>query len=404
MVDLDRCFSNCHSYEHRRILSDAIFVWREVKENQKVMLTASQIDLLPYHLVDLYDEFQSSIINDIARRLAGLDFAKPTAAWQMQRLSESGMVYEDILKALEGITGRSEAELRAMFSKAGVKAIKFDDSIYEAAGLNPRPLNLSPAMSDVLAAGLRKTGGVLRNLTQSMAISGQEAFTSAADLAYMQVTSGAFSYDQAIRQAVKQVAGDGLTVINFANGRADQLDVAVRRAVLTGVNQTVGQMQTSRADEMGVDLVETSAHAGSRPEHQLWQGKVFSRSGTDKRYPPFVESTGYGTVTGLCGANCRHSFFGFIPGISRAIYDKATLEELNTKVTYNGKEITTYEATQEQRAIERKIRYWKRQQSAIEAAGQDSTAEAGKVKAWQSQMRDFIEKTKLSRQRAREQV
>lgn len=124
----------------------------------------------------------------------------------------------------------------------------------------------------------------------------------------MQVSSGTMSYQQAITEAVKKVANDGLGVINYASGRQDKLDVAMRRTVLAGVSQTTGQLQMTRADQMGVDLVQTSAHIGARPDHQKWQGKVFSRSGTSKQYPGLVESKDYGTGAGLMGWNCRHSF------------------------------------------------------------------------------------------------
>jgi len=368
------------------------------------MLTAYQLDLLPAPMVDLWDEFTQSVINDIARRLSNLDMTE-TAAWQMNRLQQSGMVYEDILEQLSRMTGKSEATLRALFQKAGVKAMRFDDSVYRMAGLNPLPLNLSPAMVSTLAAGLSKTQGVMRNLTMTTAMTGQEAFIQAADVAYMQVSTGAMSYDQAIRAAVKNVASQGLSVINYATGRTDQLDVAMRRTVLTGVAQTTGRLTMARADEMGVDLVQTSAHAGSRPEHEPWQGKVFSRSGMSDKYPDFETETGYGEVDGLMGINCRHTFFPFFEGISENAYNDAALDDMNSAtVNLDGEKVGQYEASQVQRGIERKIREWKREAGALEAASLDNTAEIAKVKEWQAQMRDFIRQTKLQRQRIREQI
>jgi hypothetical protein len=156
---------------------------------------------------------------------------------------------------------------------------------------------------------------------------------------------------------------------------------------------------------MGVDLVQTSAHIGARPEHQAWQGQIFSRSGTDKRYPDFVTATGYGTVTGLGGANCRHSYYPYFKGISKNAYDQATRNEYERKtVTYNGNKISAYDASQIQRKHERTIRYWKRQKMGLEAGGYDTTKESAKVREWQARLRDFIDKTKLDRQYVRERV
>jgi hypothetical protein len=368
------------------------------------VLTADQLDALVDPIVALYEEYNQSVINDIARRLAGLGIAKPTAAWQMQRLTESGKVYENALDELAKLTGKSESELRAMFQKAGVKALRFDDAIYRAAGLKPMPLNLSPAMAQVLAAGLRKTQGVIKNLTLTTAIDGQNAFLNAADLAYMQVSSGAMSYTQALRDGVKQMASEGLSVIQFP-GRRDQLDVAMRRTLLTGVSQTTGELQTRRADEMGVDLVQTSAHIGARPSHQVWQGRIVSRSGQHSKYPDFVKSTGYGSGPGLGGWNCRHSFYPFFEGISENAYSKAELDSYASKtVKYNGEEMSFYDATQQQRGIERKIRYWKRQEGALKAAKLDASSETAKVREWQARMRDFKKQTGLIRQPERERV
>lgn len=366
------------------------------------MLKADYLDVLPESILDIYERYNQSVINDIARRLSNLNFA--SAAWQVQRLSESSMLYDSILEKLAALTGKSEKELRAIFKRAGVKAMRFDDSIYKAAGLNPLPMNMSPAMIDVLRIGLERTNNLLNNIVRTTALEGQNLFIEAADLAYMQVTTGAMDYNSAIKAAVKSVSARGLTVISYT-GRKDQLDVAVRRAVLTGVNLTAGQLTEARADEMGVDLVQTSAHIGARPTHQVWQGKIFSRSGKSDKYPDFVTSTGYGTGEGLCGWNCRHSFYPFFEDISENMYNKAELSSyVNKVVKWNGKEISFYEATQKQRQIERTIRRYKREAGALEAAGKDNAFEQGKVKEWQARMRIFVKETGLNRQREREQI
>lgn len=369
------------------------------------MLTADYLDGVPERILALYREYEDSVIQDIARRIAKLGKITNASAWQVQRLTESGALYEAILTRLAELTGKSERELRATFTRAGVRALKFDDAIYKVAGLSPLPLNLSPVMTEVLRAGLAKTNGIMRNLTQTTAVSGQRAFEQAADLAYMQLTSGAFDYNTVIKAAVRRVADDGLSVIHYASGRVDKLDVAMRRTVLTGVNQTVGILQERRADEMGVDLVQTSAHIGARPEHEVWQGRIFSRSGTHPKYPDFVTETGYGTATGLMGINCRHNFYPFFEGISENAYSQATLDAYaNKTVTWRGKKISVYDATQEQRSIERRIRHWKSQANAMEAAGMDASRELAKVKAWQARMREFLKETGLDRQRVREQI
>lgn len=373
------------------------------------MLTPDQFDSLVDPITSLYTEYETSVIEDIARRLGNMSF--DSAAWQVQRLTESGAIYKDVLKKLSKLTGQSEKEIAKILKRAGVKAVQFDDQIYKDAGLNPLPLNMSPAMVDVLKATLQKTNGVMNNLTSTTAISAQQSFIHAADLAHQQVATGVMSYDQAIRQAVKKVAADGLSTIDYATGHTDKLDVATRRTVLTGVAQTANQLQTARADEMESDLVAVSAHAGARNKgtgpanHASWQGKIYSRSGKSKKYPPFVETTGYGTGEGLGGWNCRHSFYPFFEGISENAYSRKEVKKLNNQtVPLQGKDVDLYTATQYQREIERKIRYWKRQVAALQAAKLDATQEQMRLSQWQATMRDFISQTGLDRQRVREQV
>ena len=375
------------------------------------MLTADQLDILPEPILQLYERYHISILEDIARRLAGLDYL--SAAWQAQRLIEAGLLYEEVLERLMKLTGQSEAVLRQIFQEAGVTAMRFDDAIYRAAGLDPLPLNLSPQMQEVLSIGLQKTQGLLRNLTLTTVVNSQELFIDASDLAYMQVSTGALDYNTAIREAVREVAGKGLEVIYFESGHRDKVDVATRRAVLTGVSQTAGQLTEKRADEMGTDLVQTSAHIGARnkgdvPEnHEMWQGRVFTRGNDleNTEYPNFYEVTGYGTITGLYGVNCRHSHFPFFKGISENFYDPTILDDYaNKKVSYNGKQMSFYDGTQYQRRIEREIRKAKREAAAVEAAGLDNFEERQRVRDYQATMRDFIRQTGLNRQYVREQV
>lgn len=375
------------------------------------MLDAEYLDVLAEPILELYERFHLSIIEEIARRLSTQTYA--TMAYQMQRLIESGKLYDEVLEELSKITGITNAILDEIFQEAGVRAVKFDDSIYKAAGLRPLPMNQSPAMVQILKMGLMRTQLQFNNLTLTTALAAQKIFIDAADLTYMQIATGALSYEEALRAAVKSAARQGLYV-SYPSGWKDKLDVALRRTVMTGVNQTAGELSMARADEMETDLLQTSAHLGARNRgtvphnHEMWQGRVFTRGidpANKRKYPDFYEITGYGTVEGLCGINCRHSFFPFFDGISQNAYNQTILNEYkNATVTYNGQEIDYYTATQIQRKIEREIRAAKRELAAVEAAKLDSSEEKRILRSLQGQMRRFINQTGLVRQSFREQV
>lgn len=369
------------------------------------MLKPKQIDELPEALIELYSQVEMDIIADMARRISGMDYFIPAAQWQYRKLIEMGNCHGWIMQALSAQTGKSRREIERMMEEAGFKAIKQDAAIYKRAGLSPPELAASPALQAVLIDGIRNTEGLFENLTGTTANTATRQFERALDRAWLQVQSGAFSQEEAIRTAIKDLSEKGVECIAYPSGHVDHMDVSVRRAAVTGANQSALRLQDALADEMDSDLVETTAHSGARPEHALWQGKVFSRSGAHPKYPDFRSSTGYGTGTGLGGFNCRHSWFPYFEGISDPAYTQAELDEMNApKYTYNGEKLTEYEASQKQRAIERNIRRWKREYKAMEAAGLDTSEAAAKLKRWQDKQKDFISQTGLKRQTEREQV
>lgn len=367
------------------------------------MLKPEYLDALPESLIGLYSQVEQDILADMARRIAEYNYWIPAVEHQRQMLREMGLSQKHIIRVLSQISGKSQGEIKRLMQQACDKALKSDRDYYRQHGFDA-PSAKSAELKSILNAGLKSTNQLFRNLTKTTASAGQTQFVNALDKAWLQINSGAFDYNTAIRNAIKDIARQGLQVVRYPSGHVDTMEVAVRRSVVTGVNQTAAQLQWQLADELGCDLVETTAHAGARPEHAVWQGQIFSRSGKHPKYPDFRTATGYGTGAGLCGWGCRHSFNPYAEGSPRAYSDKL-LEEYNAKkYTYNGKKLTEYEASQMQRYHERQIRRWKRENATMQAAGQDTAESAAKIRSWQERQKDFIRQTGLKRQAEREQV
>lgn len=359
------------------------------------MLKPEYLQRVPEGMIKLYAQAEADILADMARRIGTYDYWIPAVEHQAKMLEEAGMVREEILARLKTLTGRTDRELRQLMQEAGGAALKSDDAVYRRQGLNPPPVSASEDLQKILQAGYEKTAGTFRNLTLTTARTAAHQFEQALDRAYMQITLGGMDYNTAIRSTIKQLSAEGVGAIRYPTGRTDTIEVAVRRAVVTGVNQTALRLQDARADEMCADLVEVSAHAGARPSHAQWQGGIYSRSGKSRKYPDFVKTTGYGTGAGLGGWNCSHSFRPWFEGMSRT-YDKVLLKEYQAKdYEYNGVRMTEYEALQEQRKIERNIRRWKREQNALQAAGLDSSEASAKITEWNRRQKDFLEQTGL---------
>lgn len=352
------------------------------------MITPEYLEQCPDRLVELYEQAERDIIADIARKISKYDFFVSSAEWQANKAKEMGMTHDEILKRLSQATGQTKTEIVKLLKESGVK---LSDAKLTQANIN------------TLNAGLRRTLGTFDNLTKTTAINGTRQISEALDRAYMQVTSGAFSQETAIKNAIVDLTRNGIETYRYPH-HTDYIDVVVRRAVRTGVNQTAAEISLSNAEELKTDLVEVTAHDGARPTHAEWQGKVYSISGNSKNYKKLSEATGYGSVTGLCGANCRHSFHPFIEGSDRMYTDKE-LKAMNEPVyEYNGQSMTEYEATQRQRYIERQLRRWKREKAGMEAAGLPADRAISKIKQWRNTQEDFLQQTGLKRQYGREKV
>lgn len=313
--------------------------------------------------VELYAQVERDITADVARRIAKTEYLTETAKWQLERANQIGMLQKDVEGILANATGLSKPAIRKLISDAGYKALDADDAIYSKAGLDKSDFTKSDTMKAILLQGTKNTQQVMKNFTNITSITARKALENALDRAYLQVMSGAFTREQAIKNAVNDLAKQGITKIAYPSGATISVEAGIRRAVTTGINQTVAQLQIARAQELGSDLVETSSHSGARPTHAVWQGQVFSLSGKG-RYPDFYKTTGYGSGDGLCGWNCYHNFFPFIEGISTPAFEKdpsARLGKSNEQA---------FEESQKQRYYERRVRDAKRRAAAYKGAAE----------------------------------
>lgn len=362
------------------------------------MLQPDYLDHAPDEMVQLWQQVEDDILRDVARRIGKIDGMTPTANWQLWRYEQVEAVREDVVKLLAKYSGKSEREIRRILQEACTAALEADDEIYYHYGKTPTPFAESLPLQNLLNAGYRQTSGTWSNLTATTANTVTGAFERVLDEAWLKVSSGAFDYKSAVKTAVNTLA-DEMPYITYPTGHTDTLEVAARRAILTGVNQTAGKLQDARMEEMGVEYVETTAHGGARPTHAEWQGKRFHLGGDKvldgKMYKDFVRETGYGTGAGLCGWNCRHQYFACFPELGDPpSWTQESLEQLNARnVEYNGQMYTQYEISQMQRARERNVRKWKRRYLAEDAAGSDTTAAAVRLKAARESLKQFTRDT-----------
>ena len=384
----------------------------------------SLLEALPEEIAELFRGLEDTLLADICSRLKTGTVGETTVL-DIKALRSHGIDLKEIEKAISETSGISEKKLKKLLEEVVEKNQQYYNEVITLADVT-KPETLVNA-SDIDAIK-RQTLQEMRNITRTMAfvvdagrtiLKPQKALTWALDGALLQVQSGAVSYNTAIANAVKQLADSGLRMVDYESGRSDQVDVAARRAVMTGVNQINQKYAEQSTEYLETDLVETSAHIGARnignvPEnHEMWQGKWYRWSEKPQtstgEYPDFIETTGYGTGAGLGGWNCRHTFYPVVEGVSEATYSQADLDAMkgeNRKFKFEGQEYDGYTATQEQRSIERTIRKLKREETAYNAAGlhDKELAVSIRIKRLSAKYKAFSRAAGLPEQRERMKV
>lgn len=334
----------------------------------------------------LYLEAAADVLDEMAKRIAAYDFYIPAAQYQEEKLKQMGLTRQTVQKELKKRTAKTEEELRRLMKEGAALALSRG---YAGEG-RARPQTMSEPMKKLLQAAYRQTAGLLENITKTTANTASRQLEHALDLAWMEVSSGAMSPQEASRKAIKRLASQGLSAVSYPSGKTDSLTTAVTRAVRTGVNQGALQIALQDAKELGCDLVEVTAHAGARPDHALWQGKVYSISGKTEGYPKLSTATGYGTGAGLGGWNCRHSFFPYAEGSSKSYTDEE-LKKLENEafMTYRGKTLTRGEADAMKQNIRSAKEKWTLETSMLHAAKLDAAQAEAYRKKWIAQDAEF---------------
>lgn len=383
--------------------------------------TPELLDALPEELAELFRALELVLLDEICSRLKVADELNEVTVQDIKALRAHGIDLKKIKKAIQKATGISEQKLNKLLDDVVERNQQYYTNVIDLAHITQPETLVS--IEDTWAI-YQQTKRDLRNITQSMGflvdagrtmLPPAKAYQWALDSAALQIQSGAISYNQAIKTAVKELADSGLKVVDYESGHRDHVDVAVRRAVMTGVSQICAKYTEQSAEYLDTPYFEVSAHIGARDKpgpspwssHKEWQGKVYSARAGDI-YPNIYEVCGLGAVDGLEGANCRHRRFPWVEGVSERTYTDEQLEHIDDGhgCTFDGKDYTAYEATQMQRRIERTVRKLKREKAAYKAAGlhEDETAVNIRLRRLNAKYKAFSVKAGLPEQPERMRI
>lgn len=352
----------------------------------------SYYSLLAEGIETKYRKLELDIMEDIVRRVQEAETITDSADWQIQRLRILGNSSQDVQALIRKAVQGNEAEVRRLYDEVIRREYTRDKELYEKVGKDFIPYEQNAELQQITEALVSQSNTELYNITKSTGFMvdtgrGQKAFTPLSDIyndflddAITGMANGAYDYNTLIRRLVGQMTASGLRTnhafsdggsdygIDYASGWHNRIDVAARRALLTGFGQLTGKMTDMNAQRLGTNYFEVTWHPAARPSHAAWQGKVYTKE-------ELTSKCGLGTGPGLQGWNCRHDYYPFIPGVSQRLYSDEWLEQQNAReerpVKFRGQEYTAYEATQKQRQMETAMRARREKVQLLRLGGAD---------------------------------
>lgn len=360
-----------------------------------------------------YQDLEERIMQDIVRRIMKAGEITSTADWQINRLRILGYSSEDIEKEIKKALNASYPEMFELYDKVINWEYVRNKDIYEQINAEYIPFEENGQLKQITEAIIDQSFDDLENVTNSLGFyldygNGKkvltplsQVYTKYLDAACYDIVTGAFDYNSVLRRVVTQLTNSGLRQIDYSSGRANRVDVAARRAVMTAVSQITGKISEYNAQKLGTEYFEVEWHAGARPTHAVWQGRVWSKE-------QLYSVCGLGTVTGLLGVNCYHTYYPFFPGISQHNWSDDWLEKQNRKEaepkSFDGKEYTLYEAKQRQRQMETAMRAQREKVKLLQAGGADQDEIILHKAKYQGQLNEysrFCRKMSLTEERER---
>jgi hypothetical protein len=353
--------------------------------------------------VEVFLAIEEQLLINIAKQLKkhkSLLTEENIISWQTEQLSMLGNLTQQNIVAIAKHSGMAVDEVTKALEQAGYSAVaEFEGDLQEAVSqgvlIAPPNIEVSQALLDVIATYQQQALETFNMVNTTMLQQSRQVYLDIINQTVGKVLAGTMTPQQALRESIENWADSGVPALIDKRGRKWSTEAYLNQVMRSTVNNVANEMQDTRMDEFGVDLVEVSSHLGARPRCAPYQGRIFSRSGTHKKYPALA-TTSYGEHAGLKGVNCRHLFYPYIEGISRKTYEPYD-EEKNR---------AAYEESQQQRLLERHIRKAKRELLMMEEVGDSEGIKAAKkkIRERQADMRAFIDDTGRIRIRQREQI
>ena len=370
------------------------------------MLTESQIERYGYGNEKIFYDLENQLMEDIVRRIKKTGEITSTADYQIMQLKALGLSNDEITEQIKKALNASDEYVEELYREAMKNEWSDAKDLYAGMGQAYVKFEDNAFIQNLIGGAFMQTSGEMVNMTGTMGfvVGGKSVelskfYQDTMDNAISLIMGGGFDYNTVLKKAIKQMTNSGIRWINYESGWHNRITVAARRSVMTGLSQMTRGITENTAKRLNTDTFEVSAHAGARPDHADWQGKVYTKK-------QLYEICGLGTVTGLLGANCYHTYYPFIKGISKRAYTDEQLKvwKEDTPKMYQGKEYTQYQAQQRMRQMETNMRAQRQTINLLKLGGADKetiTEERIKYRIQMQQYKDIAKFFGLKEQKER---
>lgn len=388
------------------------------------------IEDMGWRMGEVYEAVTDQILINLARHFKFIkEGASIGGAWEYQtrKLAEMGQVSRETEAIILNMLGDADSVLQELLEASITDGLKdVEKPLRKAAekglllGKGFLPPEVAPHQMQAFQAFYKQSADKLNLVNTVMLESTQQAYQSTLsdivtrisatqdilNVATGEVVTGVTPINQAVRHAVQKMVENGITGFIDHGGHHWSPEAYVTMDVRTTMANTARSAVWERMEDYGNDLYQVSHHDGARPLCYPWQGKVISKDDNvrdvydeagNKVHVYAQSETSYGEPAGLFGINCGHYPIPFIPGFSR-------MRPPDQTEAQNEKE---YEQSQEQRALERKFRYAKRDLAVLkaqEASEDEIKAQKLKVSNARTALNDFCEETGRARRTNRERT
>lgn len=341
-----------------------------------------------------YQDYNTKVLEELGNVIKQFKDLTPSQAYSLAQQLKYNTTIKDLLDELSKISGLSVKDLKAILEKVAKENIGFADVYYKARGLETPIYSENKALQRLVSSVYSISGAEFKNIAKStgfkllgdngepLLLDIDKTYKEVIDRCVVAISQGKETYQQSMRNTLKQLSSSGVRKIEYESGYSRRLDTSIRQNILDSMRQVSNESQQLFGKEFDSDGVEVSVHEMPAPDHALVQGRQFSneefenfqndRKAVDYTGMVFEPEFEGHDRRSISEYNCYHYIFSIVLGVSKPQYSDKQLEKIinnaNKKIEFDGKEYTQYELTQLQRRIESTIRQEKDTQILAQAS------------------------------------